>query len=398
MVRCAAIDVRRGGERVTRVRGLSKIGVCANGTPTGGTPTDGASANGPGAPAAALPRCAALAVGSLPYDDPGQAMEFILRWTPEIPAWPQLPRRSFLENMYVQYGEGFPGAVVDSEQQRFYVTDDLPADEVAGFLEKLEQDDPALFAISPDRAAGIPALQSALRALTEAGTAPPFVKGQVTGPVSFGLTVLREDRRGLLFDDTQRELAAALLAARARWQQDLLRLWSPTSVPVIVFDEPYMAQLGSAFVNVPPELCYPLLEECLAPLDCLTGIHICGGADWERVISLPFDLLSFDAADYLDSVITQREAFAAFAAEGGLLAWGAVPNDDRVLTLEPEEIARRILSGAEALEKTGALSVDEVLTLSFVSPACGTGALPVEVAERCFRLSAETSAWLRARA
>jgi hypothetical protein len=365
---------------VTRIRGLGKIGV-------------GADSAAPPAP----PRCAAMAVGSLPCEDPHQAMELILRWTPEIPAWPQLPRRSFLENMYVQYAEGFPGAVVETGQQRFYVTDNPPADEVAAFLEKLELNDPALFAISPDRAAGIPSFRSALRALTEAGSAPSFVKGQVTGPVSFGLTVLREDRRGLLFDDTQRELATALLTAKARWQQDLLRLWSPTSVPVIVFDEPYMAQLGSAFVNVPPELCYPLLEECLAPLDCLTGIHICGGADWESVISLPFDLLSFDAADYLDSVITQREAFAAFAAEGGLLAWGAIPNDDRALTLEPEEIARRILTGAEALEKTGALSVDEVLALSFVSPACGTGALSLEVAERCFSLSSEASAWLRAR-
>jgi hypothetical protein len=373
---------------VTGKRGLRRIGAA----------TAGSASPAGGAPIAAAPRCAAMAVGSLPYEDARQAMDFVLRWTPEIPAWPQLPRRSFLENMYVQYGEGFPGAVVEAEQKRFYVTDDPPADEVADFVEKLGWDDPALFAISPDRASGIPALESALGSLRERGALPPFVKGQVTGPVSFGLTVLREDRRGLLFDDTQRELATTLLAAKARWQQDLLRRWAPASVPVIVFDEPYMAQLGSAFVNVPPDLCYPLLEKCLAALDCLTGIHICGGADWESVIRLPLDLLSFDAADYLDSVITQREAFAAFAAEGGLLAWGAVPNDDRALSLAPEELGRRVLSGAEALEKTGVLSVDEVLSVSFVSPACGTGALPIDVAERCFRLSFETSAWLRARA
>ncbi len=277
------------------------------------------------------------------------------------------------------------------------MTDEPPADEVADFLDRLEQDDPSLFAISSDRAAGITAFVSALRSLTEVGALPAFVKGQVTGPVSFGLTVLREDKRSLLYDDTQRELATTLLANKARWQQDLLLAWAPASVPLIVFDEPYMAQMGSAFVNVPPELCYPLLEECLAPLDCLTGIHVCGGADWESVVNLPFDLLSFDAADFLDSVVTQREAFAAFAAEGGLLAWGVVPNDDRALALKAEETARQVLAGAAALEKTGAISVDEVLALSFVSPACGTGALPLEVAERCFRLSFETSAWLRER-
>jgi hypothetical protein len=365
---------------VTWTRGLGKIGAESS------------------ASATALPRAAAMAVGSLPYEDAGRAMRLILERTPEIPAWPQLPRRSFEENMYVQYSEGLPGAVVEAQDQRFYVADEPPADEVAEFLEKLEHDDPALFAISPERAAGIPALEEALARLNDGGTPPPFVKGQVTGPVSFGLTVLREDRRSLLFDDTQRELATTLLAQKARWQQELLRAWSPTSVPIIVFDEPYMAQLGSAFVNVPPELCYPLLEECLGYLDCLTGIHICGGADWDKVCRLPFDLLSFDASDYLDSVITQRESFAAFAVEGGLLAWGAVPNDERALELTAEDIGRRVITGAEALEKTGTISVDEVLALSFVSPACGTGSLPVNVAESCFALSFEASAWLRARA
>ncbi len=66
----------------------------------------------PGRPAALR----ALAIGSVPYEDARQAMDFILRWTPEIPAWPQLPRRSFLENMYVQFGEGLPGAIVDAER------------------------------------------------------------------------------------------------------------------------------------------------------------------------------------------------------------------------------------------------------------------------------------------
>jgi len=31
----------------------------------------------------------------------------------EMPAWPQLPVRNWLESMYVQYSERLPGAVVD---------------------------------------------------------------------------------------------------------------------------------------------------------------------------------------------------------------------------------------------------------------------------------------------
>jgi hypothetical protein len=87
----------------------------------------------------------------------------------------------------------------------------------------------------------------------------------------------------------------------------------------------------------------------------------------------------------------------AFAAEGGLLAWSSVPDDERALTLRAAQVVRRLLTGAAALEKTGAISAEEVLGRSFVSPACGTEALPVEVAERCFELSFETSVWLRER-
>ena len=33
----------------------------------------------------------------------------LLRYLQAIPCWPQLPKRSYRENMYVQYAEGFPG-------------------------------------------------------------------------------------------------------------------------------------------------------------------------------------------------------------------------------------------------------------------------------------------------
>ena len=45
----------------------------------------------------------------------------------------------------------------------------------------------------------------------------------------------------------------------------------------------------------------------------------------------------------------------------------------------------------------GAVGIDQVLAASFVSPACGTGSLPLATAEACFRVAAETSAWLRER-
>jgi len=342
----------------------------------------------------APPRCAAMAVGSVPHVDPAEAMRLVLERTPEIPAWPQLPRRSYLENMYVQFSEGLPGMVVDEPGLRAYVQLDAAAEEIDAFLERLDSGDAAAFAISPGYAAALPTLG---RVLTSMETPPPFVKGQITGPVSFGLTVPFEDRRAILYDDTFRDIATKLLSAKARWQADLLSRWAPASVGLIMVDEPSLTQAGSAFVSIPEAIAFPALEECLDAIDCLTGIHVCGGTDWGRVIDLPLDVLNFDAADHLDSLLSHGDAVAGFLAEGGILAWGAVPNDERVFSLTAEVVGGRMVDAAGALARLGGSDVDAVLASSFVSPACGTGSLPVETAERCFALAAETSVWLRAR-
>lgn len=338
------------------------------------------------------PRCAAMAVGSVPHSDPATAVALVMRSTPDIPAWPQLPRRTFHENMFVQFTEGFPGVRLDEERERIYVLDEPPPDEVTAFVEALESGDPSRFAISPDYAATLPLLE---RALAEVD--PPFVKGQVTGPVSQGLALSREDRRALLYDDTLRDISVNLIVMKALWQADILSRWAPRAVPLIMVDEPSLTQMGSAFVSIPEDIAFPALEQCLHALGCLSGLHVCGATDWGALATLPVDVLNFDAADHLDSLLTHREAVAAFLDEGGMLAWGAVPNDDRAVERTAEETGKIVLRGAETLAAVAGRSVDAVLEMSFVCPACGTGALAPALAERCFALSSETSTWLRRR-
>lgn len=338
------------------------------------------------------PRCAAMAVGSVPHTDVRTALDLILRSTPDIPAWPQMPRRSFLENMYVQFSEGLPGVVIEMDAERIYVRNEVSPEALGEFMEALESGDNEAFAISEPYAAGLRPAAEGLK-----GSSASYVKGQITGPVSFGLSVAKEDKRAVLYDDTLRDVLTQLLVAKARYQADLFAEWSPSALPLIMVDEPYLTQLGSAFVSIPADLAFPALEACMDAIKGLAGIHVCGGTDWDRITELPVDVLNFDAADYLDALVARREGVAAFVADGGILAWGVVPNDERALEWTAEETGRRILEGAEALAETGDVGVDDVLEMSFVSPACGTGSLPVDVAEGCFSLTADTSAWLRAR-
>ena len=55
------------------------------------------------------------AMAVMPHTDSSQALEAALSL--DIPFWPQLPRLSYYEDMYVQASEHFPGILLDLEKQ-----------------------------------------------------------------------------------------------------------------------------------------------------------------------------------------------------------------------------------------------------------------------------------------
>ncbi|MBU1879558.1 MAG: hypothetical protein KJ734_11455, partial [Chloroflexi bacterium] len=103
------------------------------------------------------------AIGSLPHQDPAAGCRAVADVFPQIPIWPQLPQRSFLENMYVQYSEGFPGVVLDHEAERIYVdrSQDLDPGLERLYMAYLEND-LEFAAIDPAYAAGLAALPTVL--------------------------------------------------------------------------------------------------------------------------------------------------------------------------------------------------------------------------------------------
>ena len=165
-----------------------------------------------------------LAAGSLPHTNPALACELILE-TLDIPTWPQLTQRSFLENMYVQYSEGFPGLVVDNEGKRIFVDrcQDL-IKPLEAFYSAYLEDDIDKYPMSPEYAAGLHTLVS-MDNLT-----PRAVKGQITGPITWGMTVTDEEKRGIIYDETLGDVVAKLLRLKAGWQEKELRRISKNTI------------------------------------------------------------------------------------------------------------------------------------------------------------------------
>ena len=327
------------------------------------------------------------AIGSVPHTDPGEACSLVAKYLPEIPAWPQLPKRTFLENMYVQYSEGFPGVVVEDE--RIYVDRgqdlDKPLERLyASYLEN----DVDKFAIGYDYAAG-------LHAFLDTPLSPLAVKGQVTGPISWGLTVTNQERRSVLYDDTLADAAAKHLRFKAAWQEAKLKAICPNTI--IFVDEPYMASFGSAFVSISREQVIGLLEEVLSGISGLKGIHCCANTDWSVVLATSLDILSFDAYDYGHTVALYPNDVKAFLERGGVLAWGIVPNVDKDL---PGETAKSLIDRLD--EQIGALDRQGVsyrlqTERCLVTPACSLASLSVEGAAFALELLVDVSRELRKR-
>ena len=330
----------------------------------------------------------ATAVGSMPHADPREACHLVTTFLPQIPVWPQLPKLSFLENMYVQFSEGFPGIVIENE--RIYV------DRTKNLEEALEQlyasyleSETEKYAVSLDHAAGLYAfLEGKL-------DSPRAVKGQVTGPISFGLTVTDQDRRPLLYDDVLADALAKHLKLKAAWQEAKLRTLSPNTI--IFVDEPYMASFGSSFVSLSREQVINLLQEVFSGISGLKGVHCCGNTDWSILLATSLDILNVDAYNYGYTVALYPEEVKAFLGRGGVIAWGIVPNDEQALKGETAKSLRdRLEEEMGTLDRKG-VSFRLLMQRCLVTPSCGLGSISPEAAAWALELLAGVSEELRKR-
>jgi len=331
--------------------------------------------------------CLPTVIGSMPHTDAQEACRLLLRYLPAIPAWPQLPQRSFKENMYVQFSEGFPGIVI--EEEHIYVD---PSQDLDPALERLYtaylERDTTHYAISPDYAAG-------LHTLLASEVQPPLaIKGQITGPISCGLSIT-DGLRYIVYDETLAEAMARHLRLKASWQEKALSQISPTTI--IFVDEPYLTSLGTPFVSLPSERVVALLEETLGGLSGLKGLHCCGSADWSLLLSLPIDILSFDAYNYTTALSLYPAEVKSLLQRGGTIAWGVIPNTEESLAKETvASLSDRLEEAMAPFTKEG-IRFRQLVSQGLLTPSCGLASLSLEAAEQALEFLVQLSTKIRKR-
>jgi methionine synthase II (cobalamin-independent) len=332
-----------------------------------------------------------LTIGSFPHLAVENELCARLAAQVDIPCWPQLPRRSFRESMYVQYATRLPGAVIDAQREKLYfdTNQDLtPA--LEAFYERYLTDDLEAFALPEDCAAGFYAMLEALRKIPGS-----WVKGQVTGPVSLGLTVTDQDLRSSLYNEQLADPLVKNAALNARWQIKQLQSLRPNVMMFV--DEPYMASFGSAFVSLGREQVVTMLDEVFTAIHAegaLAGVHCCGNTDWSVLLATQVDILNLDAYDYLEPLALYPVELLAFLERGGRVAWGIVPNNEIIFQEQAGSLIERLRAGFQLIaakaQARGVKLYEELLAQrSLLTTSCGLGPATEPITERALELLVE---------
>ncbi|MBF0430724.1 MAG: hypothetical protein HQK83_05565 [Fibrobacteria bacterium] len=324
-------------------------------------------------------------IGSMPYATAEEALAAMDKHPLSIPAWPQLPPRSFKEGMLVQYGEGLPGMRADDAEKKVWVErNDALLNDMSSFYEDVVNGNLERFALSEDFAGSFSAFVKKMEVQK-----PEIMKCQVVGPFSLGLGIKDSNDKAPWFDDQYHDILLKGLTAKARWQVQSYK--HITDNVISFFDEPILSALGTAaYVSISDDVVINDLNEMAGELHndgALVGVHCCGNMDWGLLARSDIDIISFDAYTFGEKVALYPEDVQAFIEKGGYLAWGIVPTGDaESIQSVSEDILKTKMDELYAHYKAKGIDEDKLRVQSIFTPACGMGNLTEDEADKVMTL------------
>ena len=297
------------------------------------------------------------AMAVMPHTDVDRAMDLALSL--DIPFWPQLPHLNYYEDMYVQASEHFPGIVLDVENQKLSFSMDK-------FMLELEEamahmGEPGFFDISEQYSAVYP------RFLELDLAARPAIRGQLEGPISFGLNVKDQDDRPILFDDTVRPFMLEFMALRVNTQLARLKQVNPNAFMFV--DEPGLQFIFSALSGYGDVQAAEDLAAFFAAIERPRGVHLCGNVDWDFLLKQDLDILSLDVYTNGEIFTSYEGAIKKFLERGGVLVWGITPTNFEPFSNESLDSLYNMLMDLWSMLERRGIDRELIVSQGLLSPA-----------------------------
>jgi len=334
-------------------------------------------------------------IGSFPFTEIDRAISLILDTCPEIPFWPQLPKRAPYENMYIPFLEGVPCVVVDEKEGTAFM-DTRQTDGIEAFYEDVQNGNLEAFRISEGFA---PGFHRFLERLEGRSGSIKFIKTQITGPFSMGLGLKDENGKPVIYNYGYFDIIKKALHMKARWMIATIKARFPDKRIIIFFDEPYMVSFGSAYVSISREEAIEIFNDVLGGIPAQRGIHCCGNTDWSVLFNADVDIVNYDAFNYLETIFYFQEDLRRFIGRGGKIAPGLVPSgseDIRTVVGNRPDLTDAQISGAASADLEGRYQRFSRLMNEKISPrgmedliittSCGLGSVTQEEAGHAMAL------------
>jgi hypothetical protein len=283
---------------------------------------------------------------------------------------------------------GFPGLALDGERAA-----------VSRQTAERQIDRLGIAYLRGDRAGGAPPSDYLLAVADQLRQAeqgrPRAIKAELLGPVSLALQATDDQERPLAYDPGLREAVAQHVALRAAWVRDLIEAAGISAL--IVLDEPFLDALASPFSPLDWVEGGDLLARTLVDTPGARGICAAGEPRWAELLSLPADVIFFDAYEHSAGLVQAAALAAAFLERGGALGWGIVPADPAALAQERvATLAKRFASSVEYLAVAAGVAPERVAGQSLLSTSGTLAHLTAQQASQAVALCVEAAAEARA--
>jgi hypothetical protein len=325
------------------------------------------------------------AMAVMPHKDVGRALQVALSL--DVPFWPQLPKVSYYEDMYVQASEHFPGVVLDLEKRTLRFS----MEKFVGEFEETMRhfDEPEYLDISETYSV----VYHRFLQLDLSGRVA--IRGQLEGPISFGMNVLDQDGRPILFDDSIRPFLLEVMAKRVNVQLNRLRKKNTNAFMYI--DEPGLQFLFSAMSGYSDQAAKGDLEKFFSLIERPRGVHLCGNPDWDFLLGLDLDILSLDLYTNGEVFASYARSIGKFLDRGGIISWGIVPTNFEPFEKESLDSLEQMLTEVWTILHKKEIDLEFLLSRSLLSPAtcCLVNPDAEKTVEKAFQTVKDLSARLR---
>ncbi len=320
--------------------------------------------------------CLPLAPFDLPYPDEAGVWAALLRWTPQVVAWPTAPN----EPAWQLAAVGFPGLSTNAHLDKAAFDAAIEAHQLAFLRYNIERGAaPAVARLTerlPWRIGDRPSMQAIVVGLY--------------GPLSLGLTLLDEEDRPIFANPLMHEALIQHLALRMGWLEAHL------ATAVVCLIEPFWNATSSPFLGHTAAEVLQLVLELASTLQTSVGLAPSGAVEWTPILRSALHFVVCQPDQYA-AILACGSCLNDYFERGGVVAWALIPSD-------PAELAgtsvQAICASWDAMLKK-ALDQDvlnsRLLSGSVLTIATGLRYQTPTVADQALTLLAEVSRTLRQR-